>query len=315
MPSTVNNKITIPVLQATDLIDIPVWAHSEYKKSHEVFSQLTTQIVKLENNIADLENMVLKEETPRSLRVKIEVKVKEPQQQAMDTALNSAKKIFEKSVLQALITARKAELTQLKAQADKKPTEFTTFLKNNFEKLKQNNVPLPDMDDDVDSSVQYATHKYNERAGKVVQTIHTLHFFNKQHEKEKKQAREAAAQERRINQELQDPAVKDLMERINKLESSVRQTSNRNNGNKKNKKQGKKQGNKQDQKNKPTGQSKKDNNKRPFRNRPRRNPNRTNNRRNVNQGRAQGNQGPQRRYTNTTNRSGSRPPNSRPRRN
>ena len=317
MPSPVKKNIVIPTITKDQLEAFPKWAQLEYKKSQEKLTQLKIHIVKLESNIADLETMAQKQECPRSLRVKVQVQVSTSQQQAMDASLHAAKKSFEQTILQSLINARKAELSEQKGQAARKLDEFITFYQRNLETLQNNNIEAYEDEEDLRRTIQLAKHKYELHTSNVETEVRTQHFFNKQRQMEIQQKRQAEEAERRINEELQDSTVKKLLERMDSLEKSIRskkrlprkqlsrppprRPKKSNVGTKRNQQTGKQH---------------------PFRPVPGRKiitppPNRYKSRkgRQRNQGQGNGNQGRWPRYTNTTNRSGSRPPGFRPRRN
>lgn len=221
MPSTAFNKSPIPTIQESELKALPPWAREEYRNSQNVLAQLLQNIVKLESNVADLEMMLEKDEYPRSICIKVTVNVNEAQQSDMDTALNNAKKQFEKSVLQALINARKAELASKKNEADRKAIEFQDFMVNRFAALERNNIPLPPEDADPQITIQVAANEFQKRAETVNQQLRTYHFFSRQQALDKKHAREAAAQERRLNQELQDSNLNQLIRRMEKIEKKL----------------------------------------------------------------------------------------------
>lgn len=315
MPSTVTyNKITVPTLDKQSLKSIPEWAHAKYRQSEEMNIQLTTNIIKLEKNIADLETMLQKNECPRSIQVKIEVKVKQTQQNAMDQALFEAKKVFHNSVLQALIAARKSELTEVKTKQSKLCSEFINFLQENIETIQRHNIPLIDEDSDAEGTLQYAKHLYEEQAQKIASAVKTEFLFRKLEEQKKNQIRQAQAEERRLNTQLRDPEISMLQDRLQKLEVSIK------------KQKSSKTRTRSSITNDNIGKSKSTNNvNRPF---PQRRPagkkkknlpenvsKRIQRNGNKNQGQGQGNRKPRRRYTNTTNRSASLPPNSRKRQN
>lgn len=318
MPSPVpKSKIKVPKVAQEDLLAIPIWARSNFTESYQLYNQLTTQIVKLEKAIADMESMELKQECPRSLQIKIEVKVKDAQQQAMDTALFAAKKAFEKSVLTALITARKSELSEIKNSRSKIHTDLNKFIMDTLENLISHNIQIEEQNDrDIQSTVQYVHNLFSKNCEAAEQAIKTQHLFDVIDETRRKQRREEEAQERRINEELQDKSVKELQNRIQRLEDTVQKASR--NGRKRKQQISRKS----DQKNQrsspqsPNGQRSKSH----FQDRPKSkkkkkgNSGSTKNQpigRKQNQGQERGNPRHRRRYTNTMTRSVSLPPNSR----
>lgn len=314
MPSTVTyNRITVPNMDKESLRSIPEWAHTKYRKSEEINIQLTTNIIKLEKGIADLDTMLQKDECPRSLQVKIEVSVKQPQQAAMDQALFEAKKIFHKSVLQALITARKSELTEMKSQQSKLCDDFIQFLKDSLETIARHNIPLSQDDSDAAATVDYAKHLYEEQAQKIAIAVKTQFLFKTLAEQNRKQIKEAEAEERRMNMQLRDPEIKSLQERLDKLESTLKKPIKSNQKNTRPSTDKKPSTAKSANRSSPFPQGRQPNKKKKA---PTQRTSKSNQKRGKpRQGQGPGNQKPQRRYTNTTNRSASLPPNSRKRQN
>ena len=333
MPPKAANRYAPLAFQDSELNAQPSWARTEYRNTQNILTQLVTQVVKLESNIAQLESMMEKDECPRSLHVNVKVDVNEAQQGYMNEMLNNAKKQFEKTVLAGLITARKAELASKQTEARNKKDEFQEFLTRNYQALQQNNIPLLEEDDDPQVAIQTGVHEFQKRAEKVAQEVRTQHFFQQQKLIERRQAREVAAQEQRLNAELEDPHVKNLMVRVDFLERSIKKQNPQRPTQKQDK--GQRQRIPRERR-RPNPHQKKDNDRqvrrnnrdntprkyqqtryrpdgqgsRPFRNRAGRSP-KDKGAPPANQDRARGNREPQRRFTNTMNRSGSRPPNSR----
>lgn len=300
MPSTVIKQIIQPVIRGSDFESMPEWAWIEYKQSQITLFKLLLERTKLQQNISNLENMELKDQCPRSMQVKITVNVKEDQQQALSMSIEEAKKTFEKTVLKALIQARKKELSGINSQITKHSDTFTTYMKEQYQKLKTNNIPLVETDDeDINQSVEMATSAYNLRHQHVLRYIETQHFFNEQAKLQKKQANDAAKEQNKMDHEMRNKEVVELENRINKLEKVIRR-NNTNSTTKPTKKKNK-------QKGKPSP---------PFQKHQGRKPKIKQQTDKVQEGRrnqdqGQGNPRHRPRYTNTTNRSKSMPPNSR----
>ena len=309
MPSTADNRLAIPAIQTSDLQTIPTWARKEYRNSQAVLAQLLEQAVKLETNIADLEEMHEKGECPRSLKVNVTINVAADQQAEMDNKLSEAKKHFESLMLQALITARKQELNKKKTEANKKTSEFQTYLTNTFRALQENNIPLPPEDEDLNISIAQYVDIYRKRTEQITHEVHTQHYFQRQKSIEREQAKRARIEERRLNQELTDPQVKQLTDRVNSLEKKL---SSRNTPKPTQTQKGRPPQRKPKQQNGLQKRTKNPN--RPFRNSNGTPPKRKTGKKpgthqSGNQGRAEGNRPRRPRSTNTTNQSGSKPQN------
>lgn len=274
--------------------------------------------------------MMVKDECPRSLQVRIKVNVNQEEQTTMDAELMEAKKTFEKKILAALIKARQQELSRAKTQLMAQKTKFAEFMSDRFNILQQHQIPLDPLDASPNEAISLATHEFEKRAEEVNRVVRTQMAINNVEASRKKQARDAQAQEDRINTELQDPQVNRLIERMESLEKKL-------NGRPHNKTTKKTQGKKArtGQRNPNRRQQNAPN--RPFRQRrfgnpargppqrqrsyrdvvtrPRNRPTSRNQRPQERQDRDQGNRKPRRRFTNTMNRSGFQPPNSRRRQN
>lgn len=200
---------------------IPKWAHREYTDMQIVLHQLLVKITRLETNITELENMKTVGRCPRSLAVRVTVNVNQSQQTTMDEVIETARKQFEQTVLAALINARKAELRNLKSEADHKQVHFSTFLNNKFNALQENNVPTV-LDDDTSpsSTVEIAQHLFHKRMEIANRDIRTQHFFEQQKKKEQRTARESKMAEDQINQELGDATIIELQRQVKQLQRS-----------------------------------------------------------------------------------------------
>lgn len=213
------------MVQHRDMDTFPSWARSEFRNKQATLRQILQRIVQLNANIGDLETMLNLEQYPRSIQVNVSVSVSEAQQHAMDVTLQNAKKVFQTTVLQALIHARKAELQTLKTQANKMSENFQTFLADSFKALVDNDVPLPEEDHDTQASIQACMNVFQKASEEINIEIQTKSFFRQRQAQKKKQERAAAVQQSRINEELNDPHIKQLQSRIASLEKRINSNS------------------------------------------------------------------------------------------
>lgn len=225
MPSP-NSTMTmnLPRFTPEELGQLPDWAIRQYIAEQKVLAQILQQVAKLEHNIGNLQTMLVKEECPRSLQFKIKISVQAEQQPAMDAALESARKQYERSMLEALIHARKQELQNRKADVDRKIQEFTDYIQSNLQKMKDNGIPLPPGDEDIKTTVELCTSIFHGRLEKINQVIQTTYFFERELKRKKEQEREAQRQEQRINEQLHDPTITNLSKQIQTLQNLVTKT-------------------------------------------------------------------------------------------
>ena len=299
MPTTATKqRFEMPRLENDNLSAIPSWAHPKFRQSEQLFSQLTEQIVKMEKTIADLQNRKEKEDWPRSIQVNVEIKVKDAQQPQVDTIVLNAKKIFCNTVLLGLIQARQLELAQLRSDLAKVTEDFFKYIRDNLGDLQENGIPLSQEDAEVDETIDVVKVIVEDHTTNIDRAFRTFHFLKTKEELNAKQAREAEKEQRRVDMELEDPILNRIQKRLEKVENSL-------------KKQPKNPSPKKGQA--PPKKA------RPFQKRPQKQKEGKQKKQpkgeKGNHGRAQGNPKPRPRYTNTTNRSGSRPPNSRQKQN
>lgn len=216
MPLT--KRQTLIDISTSEINELPTWARMEYKKSLTVLSQILQKATQLQKNITDLEDMLQSGECPRSLQVKVAVNVQKEQQLFINGIVENAKKQFQQSVLAGLVQARKEELKTLQIQSKNNPKDFQDFLRKTLEDFTNHDIPIEDGEEHINSSIQSMMQMYESRAEKLDAEIKTKHFFDHKKELERKQKKEEAKQQRQIDQELTDPHLKALSEKIDKIE-------------------------------------------------------------------------------------------------
>lgn len=214
------------MIQANDLNAIPPWAKTEYKNKQTIYYQIQEKVIKMELNIIDLENMLSKNECPKSLQIKLNIKVNQEQQVAMDNVVAEAKKQFESKVLAALIAARKDELAKLKRESEQMPRHFQNYLTNSFENLANNNVTPTDEEEDITIAIQTGVNTFEKRNKQIEHDLRVQQFFTRQKDEEKKRRREEEIQQKRVDQQLWDPQVKEISEKLEKLEKILKAKTN-----------------------------------------------------------------------------------------
>lgn len=222
MPATPGKQTVSPQFEQVEIQTIPTWARTEYRNKHTQLSQAIYSIVRLERNIANMEMMLDQDQIPKALRVNTRISVHHEQQAAMNLALQHAKKTFEKSILQALIDARKAELRSKKATADKTKDKFLAFVSNGLDTLQRNDISPLNNEDDSRTTLSRCSHNFQMRAEKLTHTIRIQETFKEQKEKERRQRLEAMQRENQINEELTDPHTRIISRRITHLEQQLK---------------------------------------------------------------------------------------------
>lgn len=324
MPSNAKKGPAVTAVTKDELLNIPRWGRQEYRHKQGILAQILENVTKLEGNIANLRNMQQAGQCPRALQVNIKVTVNAAQQGDVDNALEEAKKTFHNRVMETLITAREKELAGLKQEADKKVSDFQQYLTTNFQALKDNDILKDTTDEEIHHEIMQSMVTFQKRAEDSAQNIKTQHFFAQKKQKEQDEAREVAEAEANINNELLDPQVQTLQQRLTALEKKIPKLNpnttpkpNKPNKTKPKAKETPKRGNK---KMLTQGGGK---NPKPHSKKANQNPQKPNNtpsdpneaRPRGKPGADHGNQGRKRRFTNTTSRSESKPRNSRQRRN
>ena len=140
MPSNANLHTVSLQFDPAENQTIPSGARSEYRSKHTQLAESIHINAKLEKNIVHMETMLSQDQTPKSLRVTVKISVNQERQSSMNWALQQAQITSEKSELQALIDARKAELTAKKATANKAKDTVLSFVANGLDTLKRNDI-------------------------------------------------------------------------------------------------------------------------------------------------------------------------------
>lgn len=222
MPSIITPTFKILPLQPSEQELLQPWAVKKYKEIEETSYQMIQQIVKLEFNIANLENMLQKEECPRSLKVNVKINVCKNQQANMDAIVQELAKNFEQNALKALIEERKKELINRKQEVDQKCLEYETFLKETFLQLKRNRIPIRLEDSAINPTIHNNIRILKARTKDLLDLYKRRYFFRKQEAEKKLQQRKAKELEKQINQELEDPKIAEMKRKLEALTRTVK---------------------------------------------------------------------------------------------
>lgn len=227
MPSLPNSSFKLMPLNDEEYDVLPMWAEKEYTQAHNRLYQVIEHSVKLESNIADLENMLEKGECPRSIQINVKINVAQEQQSEMDTALHEHTKLFQQSILKALIKARAKELHNKKQDMLKHCQQFQQFLVSTITDLRNNDIPLLLGTSDVDNTIQKCIDLFKKRSKRTYNLYKSLFFFQKKKADSQKQKRKELEAEKKINQELADPQLTAMKQQIDSLERTVRKIASK----------------------------------------------------------------------------------------
>lgn len=219
------------------LNNIPDWAKEEYKTSMITIANLNEKIINLEHAISVLNNHKNSTTAPKSLHVKISVPVNDAHQEKMDQVLYGATKQFQATVLDGLIAAREAELKDRKTDLAKTSESIKKFITDGMDELHKNKITRLE-EDEIRENHQLIQCSIDDQRELIEEQVRTTQFFKIKKKISEQDKRKAAAEERRLNQTLEDPNIGSLKQRVQELETAVRKVNEKkenidNNGNNK----------------------------------------------------------------------------------
>lgn len=218
MPPTSHN--TNNILSNT----IPAWLRSDLLESIQTIGNIIINIINLEACVKNLEEHEMMETIPKSLSVSIKLQVHAEQQGTIDNVVTEATKLFQKTLLDALLQARRDELNKRRADVMMESTKFKERTKKTVEELRTERC-LTGTDEEVKDQYLKWMEYFDSKCAKRENELRTENFFNnKKKEQKRKELNEKRAEER-INQELQDPALDQLSKKVTQLETMVKQSS------------------------------------------------------------------------------------------
>lgn len=203
-----------------DLNYIPEWARKSYKDALTTYSNITKNIVKLARAISVMENHATAGTVPKSLNVNIKAQVEKSHQAQVDLEVEEAKKVFQKTILASIIAARRREIEDKKKARDEALTQFQETFLTNLTDLKSNGIiatPEDELRKMFDNIVKYL----HQTAELIEEDLRTEEFFAFKQKEESMRKADAARQEVRLNQVLEDPGTKALKDRLDTLEKRI----------------------------------------------------------------------------------------------
>lgn len=203
-----------------DLDYMPEWFHPDYKQAVKQVTNITKAMVKLYRAISLLEDHETKGTVPKSLNVNIKAQVEKSCQAQVDQEVGQAAKIFQTSVLASIIKARRKEmvdkkkaLEEIQKNLQKKFIEIITDLRNN--------TIISLTDDEIRTKYKRVCDMFHQRMDLIEKDLRLDEYFEFKKKQVSIAASKAAREEARINQELEDPKVKKLQDRITALEKQL----------------------------------------------------------------------------------------------
>lgn len=89
--------------------------------------------------------------------------------------------------------------------------------------FRNNNIPIEEeTEDEMETSIQHANIIFANREKLLSRHIKTLHFLNQQSKIEKRQAREAAAEQAKMDDLMRSKEIVELENRIKSLEKTIK---------------------------------------------------------------------------------------------
>jgi hypothetical protein len=157
------------------------------------------------------------------MRIVMKIAVTEEQQAGMDAIVDEATKVFQMTVLDGLLKIRQAEVSLTKAQLAKAAHDRHEEVNITFDMLNEEGLAPPLADK------QKWNEEFTKREETTIREVHTKDFQERKELIEKQLAQATSRQERRMEIELQDPAMLALEFKVKHLESLVKSQSKKTN--------------------------------------------------------------------------------------
>lgn len=194
----------------------PDWVRTIDTKSLQLISNIQRTLCKKENAVRKLETHMDHETIPSSMRIQMTIAVTAEKQSEMDAIVAEATKVFHKTVLDGLIKVRREEelLTKL---------ELTKVTQNRIEEVDALFAMLEEegLAPSAQEKQQWTT-DFDKMQHTLIRDVRTKDFQERKLLIEKQLAQTASREERRMEIELQDPAMKILEAKVKQLEGLVK---------------------------------------------------------------------------------------------
>lgn len=203
-------------------VGIPDWAYGKWIDCRKAISNVSTSIVRANRAVITLKNHKTMGTYPNSIAVTIKVQVDKAHQTSMDAQVKCATVAFQTQLLDAMLDARTKELQDRKKDLDDIKSKFLTFFTDTLKDLRDEGI-YERGDDACNTLVQHIKEIVESTANKIGKELQVSDYFANKEKQEKQEARKAATEERRLNETLTDPAVKELQEKVNSLEKRLKE--------------------------------------------------------------------------------------------
>jgi hypothetical protein len=201
----------------------PEWVRKIDTKSLQLISNIQRTLCKKETAVRKLETHKDNESFPPSMRIAMKIAVTAEQQAGMDAIVDQATKVFQMTVLDGLLQIRQAEVSQTKAELAKAAYDRHEEVNTTFGMLNEEGLAPPVSDK------QKWNEEFTKREETAIRDVRTKDFQERKELIEKQLAQAASRQERRMEIELQDPAMIALEAKVKHLEGLVKSQSKKTN--------------------------------------------------------------------------------------
>lgn len=199
---------------------LPTWIQDDFKDASNNINQLQDKIFNLKIALNGLEEHKRNNTAPRSLEIKISVMVNQRHQDDMDKIVHEATKSFQATILEGLITARKKELDDYKANLNRIKDGFLTKMETRLNTLVVNDI-INENDIDVSGIKNMIHNSFESSLSQDRQEIGTKIYLNYLKKCRLQEKRRAEAEERNIERTLEDSTTAELKLRIAKIEKQL----------------------------------------------------------------------------------------------
>lgn len=199
---------------------IPDWAYGKWAETRQSIKNVSKSIVKVNRAVITLKNHKTVGTYPNSIAVTIKVQVDKEHQNTMNQKVKDATTAFQNTILDAMIESRSQELEDRKKDLDDIKSKFLDFFSRTLRDLREQGI-VEKNDEECRILTAEVKDTTNHTAQKIGKELQLQDYFIDKEKQEKREARQAVVEERRVNETLTDPAVKELQDKVNSLEKKI----------------------------------------------------------------------------------------------
>lgn len=201
--------------------ELPQWVKKTMDRTLQSISNIERAVYKKEIAISKLEEHRDSNTCPNSLKMSLKVMVTEEKQPAMDTIVNAAVDMCQKTIVNGLIEIRQQELTTLRSDQTRLAEEWNATTKETLTQMKEANI----LQGDPETILTNFKNSFQALGEKHLQAVKVNCFLQQKKQMEAKDKFEKKTAAAQVDEVLHDPHMSALQDQIKSLQKSVKQLS------------------------------------------------------------------------------------------